>query len=47
MGNYESVRIAVSDCNSWDECDIELRNHLSKHEIEIDKPIELALKKQE
>ena len=46
LGNYESMRVGVTEANSFEECDIELKKHLSELDISIDKPIGLALKMQ-
>jgi ribosomal protein L5 len=43
LGNYESMRIGVTEANSFEECDIELKKHLSGLDIDIDKPIGKAL----
>ena len=43
LGNYESLRLCVSDAPSFEECDKEIKYELNKLGIEVDEHIEKAL----
>ena len=43
IGNYESLRLCVSDAPSFEECDEEIKNELNRLGIEVDEHILKAL----
>ena len=43
LGNYESLRIGVSDAPSFEECDNAIISHLKIEGIEVDETIRRAL----
>ena len=44
LGNYESLKVGVSDAPSYEECDKAIKDHLKELSISIDKTIERCIK---
>jgi len=43
LGNYESLKIGVSDAPSYNECDNAIKQHLNELSVKIDDTIKRAL----
>jgi len=43
LGNYNSMKVGVTEAGSFEECDIEIKKHLLGLKIDIEKPIGMAL----
>jgi len=43
LGNYESIKLGVSECESFDECNKMITDEIIKNKLPFDKQIRKAL----
>ena len=43
LGNYESLKLGVSECDSWEECDKMLIDEILKKNLPFDKQMRKVL----